>query len=368
MGQLPGLHGLRHRLPVGRAVRQAHRGHARAGRAALRQARGPSGCARRALFELFPHPGRLRALAPFVAARRRLRPERALGDAARACARWRASRRPAAPARRCARLPELTPARGTRRGPGRLPAGLRPARLLRRRQRGDGRGAQPPRAGRSTRRACRAAAARCSCTPGYAEEARALARDDDRGLRGLRRRRGQRRRLRLGAEGLRAPASATTRPGRSARRRSARRCATSASCWPSTSRSPRATPSRCAVAYHDACHLAHAQGVRAQPRALLRAIPELELREPAEWEICCGSAGVYNLLKPEPAGELGERKARNLLAAERRPGRPPPTPAARCRSPPPRATSAGSCASCTRWRSCTRRSRGGCRERRPGSS
>jgi glycolate oxidase iron-sulfur subunit len=67
------------------------------------------------------------------------------------------------------------------------------------------------------------------------------------------------------------------------------------------------------VAYHDACHLAHAQGVRVQPRALLDGIPELELREPAEWELCCGSAGVYNLLNPEPAAELGRRKARNLL-------------------------------------------------------
>ncbi len=70
---------------------------------------------------------------------------------------------------------------------------------------------------------------------------------------------------------------------------------------------------RCAIAYHDACHLAHAQGVRAQPRELLRGIPGVELVEPAEWEICCGSAGVYNLLQPEPAAELGERKARNLL-------------------------------------------------------
>jgi glycolate oxidase iron-sulfur subunit len=67
------------------------------------------------------------------------------------------------------------------------------------------------------------------------------------------------------------------------------------------------------VAYHDACHLAHAQGVRSQPRELLRGIPELELREPLEWELCCGSAGVYNLLEPRPAAELGERKARNLL-------------------------------------------------------
>ncbi len=70
------------------------------------------------------------------------------------------------------------------------------------------------------------------------------------------------------------------------------------------------------VAYHDACHLAHAQGVRAQPRELLRGIPGLELVEPAEWELCCGSAGIYNLVKPEPAAELGERKARNLLDTE----------------------------------------------------
>jgi glycolate oxidase iron-sulfur subunit len=67
------------------------------------------------------------------------------------------------------------------------------------------------------------------------------------------------------------------------------------------------------VAYHDACHLAHAQGVRAAPRALLRGIPGLELREPAEPELCCGSAGIYNLVQPAAAGQLGERKARALL-------------------------------------------------------
>jgi glycolate oxidase iron-sulfur subunit len=69
------------------------------------------------------------------------------------------------------------------------------------------------------------------------------------------------------------------------------------------------------VAYHDACHLAHAQGVRAQPRALLRAIPELEVLEPADWEICCGSAGIYNLVQPAAAAELGARKAANLVAS-----------------------------------------------------
>ncbi len=79
---------------------------------------------------------------------------------------------------------------------------------------------------------------------------------------------------------------------------------------------PRATrhPLELTVAYHDACHLAHAQGIRAQPRALLNAIPGLEVREIADPEICCGSAGVYNLLQPEAAGELGDRKARNVSA------------------------------------------------------
>jgi glycolate oxidase iron-sulfur subunit len=68
------------------------------------------------------------------------------------------------------------------------------------------------------------------------------------------------------------------------------------------------------VAYHDACHLAHAQRIREQPRALLRAIPGLELLEvAAEPEICCGSAGIYNLVQPEAAAELGARKARHLL-------------------------------------------------------
>jgi glycolate oxidase iron-sulfur subunit len=79
---------------------------------------------------------------------------------------------------------------------------------------------------------------------------------------------------------------------------------------------PRAKrhPISARVVYHDACHLAHAQGVRAQPRALLAAIPGVEVVTPAEAEICCGSAGIYNLVQPEPAAELGERKARNIAA------------------------------------------------------
>ena len=68
------------------------------------------------------------------------------------------------------------------------------------------------------------------------------------------------------------------------------------------------------VAYHDACHLAHAQNVRAEPRTVLDAIPGLTVVQPAEWEICCGSAGLYNMLEPEPAAELGRRKVANLRA------------------------------------------------------
>jgi len=73
-------------------------------------------------------------------------------------------------------------------------------------------------------------------------------------------------------------------------------------------------PLEVTVAYHDACHLAHAQGVRSQPRELLGAIPGLDLREIADPELCCGSAGIYNILNPEPARELGDRKAANIVA------------------------------------------------------
>jgi glycolate oxidase iron-sulfur subunit len=81
---------------------------------------------------------------------------------------------------------------------------------------------------------------------------------------------------------------------------------------------PRATrhalPLR--VAYHDACHLQHAQGVRLQPRTVLGRIPQLDLLEIPEAGICCGSAGIYNLVQPEAATELGDRKASHIAALE----------------------------------------------------
>jgi glycolate oxidase iron-sulfur subunit len=73
---------------------------------------------------------------------------------------------------------------------------------------------------------------------------------------------------------------------------------------------PRAlrNPLALRVAYHDSCHLQHAQGVRLQPRALLQRIPGLELAEIAEAPVCCGSAGIYNLVQPDAANALGDRK------------------------------------------------------------
>jgi glycolate oxidase iron-sulfur subunit len=73
-------------------------------------------------------------------------------------------------------------------------------------------------------------------------------------------------------------------------------------------RSPR-HPLKLRVAFHDSCHLQHAQGVRSQPRDLLASIPGLELAEIPESAICCGSAGIYNLVQPDAAKSLGDRKA-----------------------------------------------------------
>jgi glycolate oxidase iron-sulfur subunit len=70
------------------------------------------------------------------------------------------------------------------------------------------------------------------------------------------------------------------------------------------------------ISYHDACHLAHAQGIRQQPRDLLAAIPGVTLVPISDGEICCGSAGIFNLVQPEMASELGRRKAANIAEAK----------------------------------------------------
>jgi len=82
-----------------------------------------------------------------------------------------------------------------------------------------------------------------------------------------------------------------------------------------------------AVAYHDACHLANAQNVRAEPRSLLKAIPGVDVRELANAHLCCGSAGTYNLDQPETASSLGAQKAAAAVAALAGPdGQPAPGP------------------------------------------
>ena len=67
------------------------------------------------------------------------------------------------------------------------------------------------------------------------------------------------------------------------------------------------------LVYQDACHLLHGQKISVQPRELLKKIPGVQLREPVDASLCCGSAGIYNMLQPETADELGRQKANNLL-------------------------------------------------------
>lgn len=69
--------------------------------------------------------------------------------------------------------------------------------------------------------------------------------------------------------------------------------------------------------YHDACHLAHAQKIREQPRNLLAKIPGLKLVELPESDLCCGAAGTYNLTEPEMAGRLSQRKMKNIVSTGR---------------------------------------------------
>jgi glycolate oxidase iron-sulfur subunit len=76
--------------------------------------------------------------------------------------------------------------------------------------------------------------------------------------------------------------------------------------------SPTSSEKPLKLAYHDACHMLHGQGIRDQPRALLGAIPHIQLREAMEAGVCCGSAGIYNLVQPEEAAELGRIKAADL--------------------------------------------------------
>jgi len=67
------------------------------------------------------------------------------------------------------------------------------------------------------------------------------------------------------------------------------------------------------LVYQDACHLLHGQKISVQPRQILKQIPGVQIKEPLDAALCCGSAGVYNMLQPEVAEELGKQKVTNLL-------------------------------------------------------
>ena len=220
---------------------------------------------------------------------------------------------------------EVTPAVGARRMRVGLLDRLRAAARVRTRQRGDG-----PRAHGE---GCEVVAPRsqgcCGALAlhaGREQDARAFAHAGDRGVRPGRRRtdRCQCCGLRFVDEGMRAPLRRRRRvvgpcAGFSARVRDVNELLIELG-------EPRATrhPLNLRVAYHDACHLAHAQGVRQQPRDLLNQIPGIELLPFAEQELCCGSAGIYNLVQPAPARQLGERKVRNIaeVRPDRRDGQP----------------------------------------------
>jgi len=262
--------------------------------------------ARRAAFATLTHPGRLRALAPLAGAGARLgarRLGRALPDSSRAGAVLRLTPR----ARGRGRIPALTRARGERRGRAGLLLGCvqrtffadvnaATADVL------SAEGWDVVALDRP--RCCGALMLHAGAEP----DALALARE-----------------LVAAAEGCDVVVANAAGCGSALRdygrllddRRAA---AFSAKVRDATEllaadepRAPRGSLRR-RVAYHDACHLAHAQGIRAEPRALLVGIPGVELVEPAEWELCCGSAGLYNVLQPEAAAALGRRKAANLLA------------------------------------------------------
>jgi glycolate oxidase iron-sulfur subunit len=74
------------------------------------------------------------------------------------------------------------------------------------------------------------------------------------------------------------------------------------------------SPAPLTLVYQDACHLLHGQKISSQPRQLLKQIPNIQLKEPLDAALCCGSAGVYNMLQPETANELGRQKVANLVA------------------------------------------------------
>ena len=262
---------------------------------------------RKLLFETLPHPKRLRALAPMLAVSRRMGAERALPERLAAIAKVA----PQAPAGRAAKagVPELTPAMGTARGRVGLLLGC---------------------VQRVFYPAVHRATVHVLSAEGFEVVAPALpdccgALEFHSGAEGPAARRAQATMAAFTEAGVDHVVVNAAGCGSAMKEYGELLGTTEARAFSQKvrdvtellasveARAPRG-PVPLRVAYHDACHLAHAQGVRTPPRDLLRAIPDLELIEVgAERDVCCGSAGIYNLVQPEAAAALGARKARHLI-------------------------------------------------------
>ena len=333
--QLPGLHGVRDRLPVGRAVRQADRGHARRRSSAAGRARASERLRRARDLRAVPPP---RAAARARAASRRLRAAdgalpRALAAPARA---GRSSRRPSRVARDAARA--APPAQGDASA-GRVgflqgcvqrvffgdvnaaTVGVLAA---------EGFEVHAPRQPRC-----------CGALQLHAGATRraTLARETIAAFEGCDDDRRQRRRLRLGDEGLRPPARATTPSGASARRRSRPRCATSTSCWPSTSRRRARHPIAAARRLPRRLPPRPRPGrPRPAARRCCAAIPGLELRRARRVGAVLRLGRHLQPAQARAGGRARPAQGRATCSPPARRPSPPPTPAARCRSPRPRRT------------------------------
>jgi glycolate dehydrogenase iron-sulfur subunit len=257
---------------------------------------------RRLVFELFPHPGRLRAVVPLLALQRRLGLERLIPRRARRL-RNMATLTPSVGMRAMwRRLPEVTPARGEKRGTVALLQGCVQRVFFDQVNRAtvDVLAAEGFEVHAPAKPAC---CGSLQLHTGYESAAQTWARQTIDAL-------GRYDTVIVNSagcgSGMKDYAHLVEEPAFAAKVEDVHEFL--AEVEPRAERRP--LPLR--VAYHDPCHLAHAQGIRSQPRKLLRSIPDLELIEPEEWELCCGSAGVHNLLQPRAADDLGVRKAANL--------------------------------------------------------
>ena len=332
LGRLPGLHGLRDRVPLGRAVRHPDRADPRPGRAPPRAHRAKDKALRGLIFSLFPYPKRLRLLRGPLRALQATGLDRALrrtGLLDRLSPQLAAMERLAPRLGKPEPLPEHIPA--TRGAPGRRrPAHrLRAGRLLPRRQRRDRAGAPGRGLRRRRARGRRAAAARCRCTTAASPRRRTspAALVDAFESTGVEH-------VVVNAAGcgstmkeyadLLADDPAYADRAKAFADQGPRRPEILDELGPVAPRHPL----EMTIAYHDACHLAHAQGVRAQPRRLLEAIPGLELQGDRRGRAVLRLGRHLQHRQPRAGARARRPQGRQHRRHRRRRCWSPPTPAA----------------------------------------